>query len=110
MCAADAVWSSLVYLSTSPPPHVPLWCTQLGSKKEASLAAARYLGMNLFDEKAQSNLELYRSHVGEGLRAETPPYVSLYTQALVKYNNEDYSGVADLMEQSLQEFLDQLKT
>lgn len=98
-----------VYLSTSPL-CVPLWCTQLGSKKEASLAAARYLGMNPFNEKAQSNMELYRSHVGEGLRAETPPYVSLYTQALVKYNDEEYSGVVDLMEQSLQEFLDQLKT
>lgn len=88
--------------------QMSLW--NLGSKKEASLAAARYLGMNPFNEKALSNMELYRSHVGEGLRAETPPYVSLYTQALVKYNDEEYSGVTDLMEQSLQEFLDQLKT
>lgn len=83
---------------------------QLGSKKEAGLAAARYLGMNLLDEMAQSNLELYRSHVGEGLTAETPAYISLYTQALVKYNEEDYRSVVDLMEQSLHEFLEQLKT
>ena len=66
--------------------------------------------MNPLDVMAQSNMELYRSHVGEGLSAETPPYASLYTQALVKYNDEDYRSVADLMEQSLEEFLLELKT
>ena len=66
--------------------------------------------MNPLNEVAQSNLELYRSHVGEGLSAETPPYANLYTQALVKYYEEDYSSVSELMEQSLEEFLVQLKT
>lgn len=97
-----------VYLTAVLP--VLLWCVQLGSKKEASQAAARYAGMNPLSEMAQSNLELYRSHVGEGLSPETPPYASLYTQALVKYNEGDYGNVTYLMEQSLEEFLVQLKT